>query len=128
VEEPDFVLAAPSPVLDGPAATFGPHREVVPHDYRRPDGSVVAVSGEVTGRAPGGAMSPLGLDPLAQEHAARDQVNYLTRTEPGRVIKASTMLLRDHRRRDLRRPLRQDRRHRTTGVFPARMSTSTFES
>jgi predicted transcriptional regulator YheO len=91
----DAVLTALRPVLDGLAATFGPRCEVVLHDYRHPDSSVVAVSGGVTGRAPGGAMSQLGLNLLSQGRAARDQVNYLTRTDSGRVIKASTLLLRD---------------------------------
>ncbi|MDQ0378177.1 helix-turn-helix transcriptional regulator [Amycolatopsis thermophila] len=91
----DAVLAALRPVLDGLAATFGSNCEVVLHDYRRPEGSVVAVAGEVTGRAPGGAMSELGLSLLKQGRDARDQINYLTRTDAGRVIKASTLLLRD---------------------------------
>lgn len=91
----DAVLSALRPVLDGLAATFGGSCEVVLHDYRRPEGSVVAVAGDVTGRAPGGAMSELGLSLLKQGRDARDQINYLTRTPAGRVIKASTMLLRD---------------------------------
>ncbi len=41
--EREAILAALAPVVDGIAATFGPVCEVVLHDYRRPEASVVAV-------------------------------------------------------------------------------------
>ncbi|WP_210587300.1 transcriptional regulator [Streptomyces sp. GESEQ-35] len=83
------------PVVDGIAATFGPVCEVVLHDYRRPEESVVAVAGSVTGRAVGGAMSEIGMRVLARGDAARDELNYVTRTDTGKLVKASTMVLRD---------------------------------
>lgn len=95
MSDADAVLAALRSVLDGLAATFGSNCEVVLHDYRRPEGSVVGVAGEVTGRTPGGAMSELGLSLLREGRDARDQINYVTRSDSGRVIKASTILLRD---------------------------------
>jgi predicted transcriptional regulator YheO len=96
----DAILAALMPVVDGLAATFGPSCEVVLHDYRRGEQSVVAVSGQVTGRRVGGAMSEIGLSMLAKggEEAASD-LNYVTRTPDGRVVKSSTMPLRDDRGR-----------------------------
>jgi predicted transcriptional regulator YheO len=45
----DGILAALVPVVDGLAATFGGSCEVVLHDYRRPEASVVAVGGKLTG-------------------------------------------------------------------------------
>ena len=56
--ERDAIVAALTPVVDGLVATFGPLCEVVLHDYRNPEKSVVALAGSVTGRAVGGAMSP----------------------------------------------------------------------
>jgi len=91
----DEVLLALRPVVDGLAATFGQHCEVVLHDYRKPDASVVAIAGAVTDRHEGGAMSEIGLEVLAQGDAAQDRLNYLTRTSDGRTIKSSTMVLRD---------------------------------
>lgn len=91
----DAILAALRPVIDGLAATFGPTCEVVLHDYRRGEQSVVAVAGSVTGRKAGGALSEIGLGVLAQGDAAVNDVNYLTRTPDGRLIKSSTMPLRD---------------------------------
>ncbi|MFG3659045.1 transcriptional regulator [Streptomyces sp. NPDC047706] len=91
----DAILAALVPVAEGIAATFGAVCEVVVHDYRRPEKSVVAVAGSVTGRAVGGAMSEIGMRVLARGDEARDELNYLTRTGDGRLLKSSTMVLRD---------------------------------
>jgi predicted transcriptional regulator YheO len=93
--ERDAILAALRPVVDGIAATFGPVCEVVLHDYRLPEKSVVAVAGEVTGRAVGGAMSEIGLRMVARGDEAADELNYVTRTRTGQLVKSSTMVLRD---------------------------------
>ncbi|MFB7084333.1 transcriptional regulator [Streptomyces sp. NPDC056296] len=93
--ERDAVLAALRPVVDGIAATFGPVCEVVLHDYRLPERSVVAVAGSVTGRTVGGAMSEIGMRVLARGDEARDELNYVTRTDDGILLKSSTMVLRD---------------------------------
>ncbi len=93
--ERDAIIGALVPVVDGIAATFGPVCEVVLHDYRRPERSVVAVAGALTGRSVGGAMSEIGLRMLARGDEAADELNYLTRTRNGRRLTSSTMVLRD---------------------------------
>lgn len=93
--ERDAIVAALTPVVDGLVATFGPVCEVVLHDYRDPDSSVVALAGSVTGRAVGGAMSEIGMRIVARGDAAGDELNYVTRTQSGRTVKSSTMVLRD---------------------------------
>ncbi|MFF7162273.1 transcriptional regulator [Streptomyces sp. NPDC008086] len=93
--ERDAIVTALRPVVDGLAATFGPMCEVVLHDYRHPDHSVVAVAGTVTGRTAGGAMSEIGMRIVARGDDAGDELNYVTRTRDGRLVKASTMVLRD---------------------------------
>jgi predicted transcriptional regulator YheO len=93
--ERDAIVAALAPVVDGIAATFGPVCEVVLHDYRRPEQSVVVVAGAVTGRSVGGAMSEIGLRMLARGDEAADELNYLTRTKGGQLLKSSTIVLRD---------------------------------
>ncbi|HLL34707.1 MAG TPA: PAS domain-containing protein [Streptomyces sp.] len=93
--ERDAIIGALTPVVDGLAATFGPVCEVVLHDYRHPEKSVVAVAGSVTGRAVGGAMSEIGMRVLARGDEAADELNYLTRTRSGDLVKSSTMVLRD---------------------------------
>ncbi|MFI5930776.1 transcriptional regulator [Actinoplanes sp. NPDC051494] len=91
----DGILAALVPVVEGLAATFGASCEVVLHDYRRPDASVVAVGGSLTGRRAGGAMSEIGLSVLAQGDEAVNDLNYVTRTRTGMIIKSSTLPLKD---------------------------------
>ncbi|EGX55624.1 DNA-binding protein [Streptomyces zinciresistens K42] len=93
--ERDAIVAALKPVVDGLVATFGPMCEVVLHDYRRPEESVAAVAGSVTGRDVGGATSEIGLRLVARGDEARDELNHLTRTRDGTLVKASTMVLRD---------------------------------
>ncbi|NEB02712.1 PAS domain-containing protein [Streptomyces sp. SID13726] len=93
--ERDAILAALTPVVDGIVATFGPVCEVVLHDYRNPEKSVVAIAGSVTGRAVGGAMSQIGLRMVARGDEAGDELNYVTRTDTGKLVKSSTMPLRD---------------------------------
>ncbi|WAZ25785.1 PAS domain-containing protein [Streptomyces cinnabarinus] len=95
--ERDAIIAALAPVVDGLVATFGPLCEVVLHDYRRPERSVVAVAGSVTGRAVGGAMSEIGMRIVSRGAEADDDLNYVTRTRTGKLVKASTMVLRDSR-------------------------------
>lgn len=91
----DAVFAALAPVIDGIAATFGRSCEVVLHDYRDPERSVVAVAGAVTGRQVGDAMSEIGLRVLAAGADARNEVAYVTRAHDGRVLKCTTLPLRD---------------------------------
>lgn len=91
----DTVFAALRPVVDGIRETFGRKCEVVLHDYRRPEHSVIAVSGDVTGRQVGSAMSEIGLKLMRRGDDACDELNYVTRLPDGRSIKSSTVLLRD---------------------------------
>ncbi|MFD4506145.1 transcriptional regulator [Streptomyces sp. NPDC058457] len=93
--EQDAIIAALTPVVDGIAATFGSFCEVVVHDFRRPERSVVALAGSVTGRGVGGSMSEIGMKLLAAGDEADDELNYLTRTRDGKLVKSSTMVLRD---------------------------------
>ncbi|WP_030669769.1 helix-turn-helix transcriptional regulator [Streptomyces sp. NRRL B-1347] len=93
--ERDAIIAALAPVTDGLVATFGSLCEAVVHDYRRPERSVVAIAGAVTGRSVGGSMSEIGMGMLARGDEAADELNYLTRTQDGKLVKSSTMLLRD---------------------------------
>ena len=93
-EDVEALLRSVEPLVAGIAATFGPHCEVVLHDFRYPEKSIRALAGSLTSRHVGGAMSEIGLGVLAQGDAAEDFLNYITRTADGRTIKSSTMVLR----------------------------------
>lgn len=93
--EAEAIFAAMTPTLEGIAKTYGPHCEVVLHDYRDPEHSVRAVAGSITGRKVGGAMSEIGMRVLKRGAEAENDVNYFTRAPDGRRLKCSTMPLRD---------------------------------
>lgn len=95
METADAILDVLKQVLPGLAATFGRSCEIVLHDYRRGEQSVVAVAGEATGRRVGGVTSEIGLRMLAKGDDARDNLNYVTRTNSGRTVKSSALPLRD---------------------------------
>jgi predicted transcriptional regulator YheO len=86
-----------SEIIGPLAQSLGSHCEIVLHDYRIPDRSVVAVAGKVTERRVGSAMSEIGLAVLAEGDEARDRLNYLTKAPNGRIVNSSTIVLRDDR-------------------------------
>jgi predicted transcriptional regulator YheO len=97
--EADRRLEAIADIIEPLARSLGEHCEIVLHDYRVPDRSVVAVAGKVTERRAGSAMSEIGLSVLAEGRAAQDRLNYLAKAPNGRVINSSTIVLRDANRR-----------------------------
>lgn len=87
------------------AAQFGPNCEVVIHDLtaRDPERSIVyIVNGHVTGRRLGDGPSNIVMDHIlhADENPnPKDQLGYLTRTPDGKILKSSTIYIRDSRGR-----------------------------
>ena len=83
----------------GVARQFGSNCEVVVHDLSSgdPEHSVVAIeNGHVTGRRLGDGASHIVWEALkADPDSLTDRLSYLTRTEDGKVLKSSTMYIRD---------------------------------
>jgi predicted transcriptional regulator YheO len=84
-------------VVDGIAGTFGPRCEVVLHDLRNLDRSIVKiVNGHVTGRSVGGSITDQGLKDLRK--GTDDLIlNYRSVTSQGRPLKSTTIVFRDGR-------------------------------
>ncbi len=83
----------------GLAAQFGNNCEVVIHDLAlaNMDHSIVYIeNGHISNRKVGGGPSPIVLDTIShhKEHPV-DRLAYLTQTESGRILKSSTLLIRD---------------------------------
>jgi len=91
----DRRLEAIADIIGPLARSLGAHCEILLHDYRVPDRSVVAVAGKVTERRVGSAMSEIGLSVLAEGNDAQDRLNYLAKAPNGRIINSSTIVLRD---------------------------------
>ena len=85
------------------SAQFGPNCEVVIHDLtaRDPERSIVyIVNGHVTGRRLGDGPSTVVMEQLLHDQEdPTDHLGYLTRTPDGKILKSSTVYIRDGRGR-----------------------------
>lgn len=79
------------------AAQFGSACEVVLHDLTRDyNHTIVDIrNGEVTGRQVGGCGSNLGLEVLKGSVVDGDRFNYVTRTQDGKVLRSSSIYIRN---------------------------------
>ena len=87
-------------VAAGIAAQFGSGCEVVVHDLsRHPDHSIVAIfNGHVTGRKVGDGASHVVLEQLrSHDQTTKDHLCYLTKTPDGKILKSSTIYIRNSR-------------------------------
>ena len=82
----------------GIAALFGDNCEVTVHDLAKGlENTIVAIeNGHVTGRHIGDGASEVVLHALKEDPAnIEDDYNYLARTKSGRIVKSSSIYLRD---------------------------------
>ena len=82
----------------GIAAQFGSNCEVVVHDLsRHADHTIVAIeNGHVTGRKVGDGASYVVIEQLAtNDPQPRDHLCYLTKTPDGKILKSSTIYIRN---------------------------------
>ena len=83
----------------GIAVQFGPNCEVVVHDLTGGENapSIVCIeNGHVTGRKVGDGPSHVALEALRGDRGhMEDHLSYLTRTRDGKILKSSTIYIRD---------------------------------
>jgi predicted transcriptional regulator YheO len=91
----DQVLDLLGRVADAFCAILGPTAEIVVHDLRRPDNSVVALAGNLTGRRVGSPIPDPAFLPEQLTQITGDQVDYSTLTPRGEVLRSSTVFVRD---------------------------------
>ncbi|WP_409970059.1 helix-turn-helix transcriptional regulator [Bengtsoniella intestinalis] len=87
-------------VAVGIATQFGNDCEVVVHDLSKDiDSSIVAIeNGHVSGRSVGDGASSVVLEQMEHlDSQPQDHYSYLTRTPDGKILKSSTMYIRNHR-------------------------------
>jgi predicted transcriptional regulator YheO len=74
---------------------LGQSTEVVLHDLRKADSTIVAISNpQLTGRKIGDTLDNLGLH-LFESHNFDDMANYETRTKTGKVLRSCSVFVRD---------------------------------
>lgn len=99
----DEFLGNLSLVVDAIGNIFGRHCEVVLHDLRHPERSVVAIAnGEVTGRKIGSPLiaAPLqdiGIKAVLENSKSSGEIisNYISHTRDGRTLKSTSVIFRD---------------------------------
>jgi len=87
-------------VAAGIAAQFGSNCEVAIHDLSRdPDRSIVFIAnGHVSGREVGDGASNVVMEQLrTQDPEPKDHLCYLTKTPDGKILKSSTVYIRDRK-------------------------------
>ena len=87
-------------VASGIAAQFGSSCEVAIHDLSRdPDRSIVFIAnGHVSGRKVGDGASNVVMEQLrTQDPEPKDHLCYLTKTPDGKILKSSTVYIRDRK-------------------------------
>ncbi|MHB1652051.1 MAG: helix-turn-helix transcriptional regulator [Desulfitobacteriaceae bacterium] len=83
-------------IARGVAETYGRNCEVVVHDLRDLEHSLIFVAGNVTNRNPGMPITDLVVKALHREgREAQDMIGYKTVAKDGRVLKSSTLFIRD---------------------------------
>lgn len=86
-------------IARGIAGQFGPNCEVVLHDLsdKSACSSIVGIeNGQVSGRKIGDGPSHVVLEQLGSgDDSARDQIAYLTRTRDGKILKSTSIFIRD---------------------------------
>lgn len=93
-------LALLKQLAHGIAQQFGPSCETVIHDLTKRDleSSIVYIeNGHISGRKVGDGPSGVVLETLNNKDSSKisDHLSYLTKTDDGRILKSSTMYIRD---------------------------------
>lgn len=90
------ILRSYIPVVEGISKTFGKNCEVVLHDFSKMQSSIVAIeNGHVTGRSVGSPMTEVGLKAVRKGNTKDNITNYTGKSLEGRVLKSSTMFIKD---------------------------------
>jgi predicted transcriptional regulator YheO len=82
-------------IAEAVVATVGPTSEVVVHDLRNPEHTVIGISGNLTRRAVGAPVPDPELLPGYVDAFQEDLIRYRTLTGSGRELLSSTVWVRD---------------------------------
>jgi predicted transcriptional regulator YheO len=92
------ILKSMIPLVEGIANTFGKNCEVILHDIRNPQSSIIAIAnGHVTGRSVGSPMSEYGLATLRRGQFDKPIVNYRKKTKDGKLLKSTSLFIKDEK-------------------------------
>lgn len=82
--------------VDAIGRMMGDKCEVVLHDLRSPESSILAIEhGEITGRKVGDPSTNLGLPVFNNPYGDYDKFNYRSTTRAGKILKSSSVYFKD---------------------------------
>lgn len=92
----DEVFNVLKPLVKAIGFALGPNCEVVLHDMRKLENSIIAIeNGHITGRKLGGGSTNLGLEVMRKPPEQGNLFNYMSTTKDGKVLRSSSIYLRD---------------------------------
>ncbi|HET7577874.1 MAG TPA: PAS domain-containing protein [Bacillales bacterium] len=96
IKENEFIFQQAIRTADILVAMFGPRCEVAVHDFNNLERSLIYLAGTLTGREIGAPITDLVLQQLRNgDSEVQDIANYKTVSKSGKVMKSSTVYLRD---------------------------------
>lgn len=94
------ILKSMIPLVEGIANTFGKNCEVILHDIRYPQSSIIAIAnGHISGRTIGSPMSEYGLATLRRGQFDKPLINYSKKTKDGKLLKSTSLFIKDEEER-----------------------------
>ena len=98
----DSLIASLKPLVVALAKTFGSRCEVVLHDLRDLEKSIVKIeNGHVTGRKIGGSITDQGLKHLRDGPNNDMLINYQSITNDGRLLKSTSVIFRNQEKKPI---------------------------
>jgi predicted transcriptional regulator YheO len=92
----DEIIEITRPMVDFLAEVLGDLAEVVLHDLRDPEHSVVAIrNGHISGRREGDSLTDYALEVLRESKGQPYKVNYKGVLEDGRPLRLSSLFIKD---------------------------------
>ena len=96
------ILKSIIPIVQTISMTFGKNCEVVLHDLSSSQHSIIAIeNGHITGRKIGEPITDFALAAWRQNGFGKEKedkiVNYKTKTKDGRILKSSSVFIRDEK-------------------------------
>ncbi len=99
--EKEIVLQNAKKMADTVVSVFGKNCEAVVHDLAELQHSLVYIAGNITERKVGAPATNLLVCKMREGDAVEDMHNYRTTTSDGRILKSSTIFLRDSKDRPI---------------------------
>lgn len=95
----DFLIDKLALLVEAIAKTFGSNCEVVLHDLRQLDKSIIKIEhGYITGRKVGSSVTDLALRTFREDMTNDILLNYKTKTKNGKTLKSSTVIIRNKKK------------------------------